>query len=154
NGGGGNGGGGHNGGGGGGGGGGGNGGGGGGGGNGGGGNRIAAGDGGNEGNGGHHHGGRCYDDWGNENGHYRPQYGAYRGRVVARTGLRIRSAPNATSLSVGFLPYGALVRIACKVNSQLIGGNPRWYKLDDHHYAWSSARYINNLDRSPRYCGH
>jgi hypothetical protein len=44
------------------------------------------------------------------------------------------------------------VWIQCKVNSQVVDGNPRWYKLAKGMWAWSAARYISNVGPAPRYC--
>jgi hypothetical protein len=76
----------------------------------------------------------------------------YKGQVVARTGLLIRSAPNRNAPVVGSLNYGQIVWIVCKVNGQWVDGNPRWYKLADGRWAWSSARYIANIGPAPRWC--
>ncbi|MCZ7413485.1 MULTISPECIES: SH3 domain-containing protein [unclassified Streptomyces] len=74
------------------------------------------------------------------------------GKVIARTGLNIRKKPTTHSKIVGGLPYGAKVKIICKVNGQTIKGNPRWYKLA-HHKGWVTARYVKNLNYIP-WCRH
>jgi uncharacterized protein YraI len=76
----------------------------------------------------------------------------YKGRVIARTGLLIRSGPSQSNPVIGSLAYGQTVWIVCKVNGQWIDGNPRWYKLADGRWAWSSARYIVNIGPAPRWC--
>ncbi|MEV6314749.1 SH3 domain-containing protein [Streptomyces sp. NPDC051776] len=76
----------------------------------------------------------------------------YKGRVIARTGLLLRDAPNTKSRVVGSVAYGSIVRIHCKVNSQNIDGNPRWYLLANGHWAWASARYIENIGPAPHWC--
>ncbi|MEY9845982.1 SH3 domain-containing protein [Streptacidiphilus sp. MAP5-3] len=76
----------------------------------------------------------------------------YKGRVIARTGLLIRSGPSQSARVIGSLGYGQTVWIVCKVNGQWIDGNPRWYKLADGRWAWSSARYIVNVGPAPRWC--
>jgi hypothetical protein len=81
-----------------------------------------------------------------------PHASLYKGRVIARTGLRIRQQPNTHSRILGVLPYGSIVWIQCKVNSQVIDGNPRWYKLAKNYWAWSAARYIVNIGPAPRFC--
>ncbi|MCG3043274.1 SH3 domain-containing protein [Streptomyces fenghuangensis] len=81
----------------------------------------------------------------------------YKGRVIARTGLNVRSKPNTHSRVLATLPYGKIVHIECKVNSQNIDGNPRWYKLDrkhHHHDGWVSARYVENIGPAPKFCRH
>ncbi|PJE96096.1 SH3 domain-containing protein [Streptomyces carminius] len=82
---------------------------------------------------------------------------SYKGRVIARSGLNVRSKPNTHSKVIGSLPYGKVIHIDCKVNSQNIDGNPRWYKLDrkhHHHDGWVSARYVVNIGAAPHYCHH
>ncbi|WP_037599583.1 SH3 domain-containing protein [Streptacidiphilus rugosus] len=81
-----------------------------------------------------------------------PHHHLYKGRVIARTGLLVRSAPNRNAPVVGSLDYGQTVWIECKVNGQWVDGNPRWYKLADGRWAWSSARYIANIGEAPRWC--
>ncbi|WP_329317287.1 SH3 domain-containing protein [Streptomyces sp. NBC_01262] len=81
-----------------------------------------------------------------------PHRSFYKGRVTARVGLRVRSAPSTHARVLGTLSHGSLVWIQCKVNSQVVDGNPRWYKLAKGMWAWSAARYISNVGPAPRYC--
>ncbi|KNE83458.1 MULTISPECIES: SH3 domain-containing protein [Streptomyces] len=76
----------------------------------------------------------------------------YKGKVIAHSGLLLRSAPNKRGHVVGSKPYGAIVKIKCKVRGQNIDGNNRWYVLKDGHYAFASARYIKNIGPAPRWC--
>ncbi|MFH8571515.1 SH3 domain-containing protein [Streptomyces sp. NPDC017993] len=76
----------------------------------------------------------------------------YKGRVIAKTGLLVRSGPSTHHRVVGSNPYGKIVHIVCKVNGENVNGNPRWYKLSDGKYTWSSARYIVNIGKAPRWC--
>ncbi|AXK31451.1 SH3 domain-containing protein [Streptomyces armeniacus] len=76
----------------------------------------------------------------------------YWGKVIARTGLKIRSGPSQSYRVIGVLHYGQTVKIKCKVNGQWINGNPRWYKLADGRWAWASARYIKNIGAAPEWC--
>ncbi|MEE1804593.1 SH3 domain-containing protein [Streptomyces sp. JV176] len=78
--------------------------------------------------------------------------GRYRGEVVARTGLILRDKPTRASRDIGELPYGAIVRIFCKVEGGSVDGNDHWYLLADGSYAWASARYIRSLDEIPHWC--
>lgn len=78
----------------------------------------------------------------------------YYGRVIAKTGLLVRNAPNQGGKVVGNLAKGSVVSIECKVNGQWIDGNPRWYKLSNGTYAWASARYIANIGAAPHWCWH
>ncbi|TJZ45998.1 SH3 domain-containing protein [Streptomyces piniterrae] len=80
--------------------------------------------------------------------HRRP----YKGKVIAKTGLLKRSGPSTKYKVIGSNPYGKIVKIKCKVNGENIKGNPRWYKLKDGSYAWSSARYIMNIGEAPDWC--
>ncbi|EST38719.1 hypothetical protein N566_06060 [Streptomycetaceae bacterium MP113-05] len=87
-----------------------------------------------------------------------PQLGTqsrvYWGKVIARTGLKVRTGPSQNYKWVGTLHYGEKVKIRCKVNGQWIDGNPRWYKLYDGNYMWASARYIENVGPAPHFCNH
>jgi uncharacterized protein YraI len=80
--------------------------------------------------------------------------GPYKGKVIARTGLNVRTGPSTHYRVVDTLPSGAVVGIKCKVNGQNVGGNPRWYKLNDGRYVdgFSAARYIANIGPAPKYC--
>ncbi|WP_030549295.1 SH3 domain-containing protein [Streptomyces albus] len=82
--------------------------------------------------------------------HYHHHY--YKGKIIAHSGLLLRSAPNKGGHVVGSKPYGAIVKIKCKVKGQNIDGNNRWYVLKDGHYAFASARYIKNIGPAPRWC--
>lgn len=76
----------------------------------------------------------------------------YKGRVIAKSGLLIRSGPSQKHKVVGALPYGTVVNIVCKVNGQNIDGNPRWYLLSNGKWAWGAARYIVNIGAAPHWC--
>ncbi|MCC3651718.1 MULTISPECIES: SH3 domain-containing protein [Streptomyces] len=76
----------------------------------------------------------------------------YKGKVIAHSGLLLRTAPNKGGHVVGSKPYGAIVKIKCKVRGQNIDGNNRWYVLKNGHYAFASARYIKNIGPAPRWC--
>lgn len=80
--------------------------------------------------------------------------GPYKGRVIAKTGLNVRTGPSTHHRVVDVLPHGTVVKIRCKVNGQWIDGNPRWYKLADGRFAkgFSSARYIKNIGPAPHFC--
>ncbi|MGW5940898.1 hypothetical protein ACWIG3_30220 [Streptomyces celluloflavus] len=80
------------------------------------------------------------------------EHGHFRGRVVARDGLLVRSGPSEHHRVVGHNRYGRIVRIECKVTGEKVRGNRRWYKLADGRYAWSSARFIVNLGEPPHWC--
>jgi uncharacterized protein YraI len=76
----------------------------------------------------------------------------YKGRVVSRIGLLVRSGPSQRYRVIGSLRSGQIVWITCKVNGQWINGNPRWYRLAGGGWAWASARYIANIGAAPRWC--
>ncbi len=82
---------------------------------------------------------------------------SYRGRVIARNGLNVRTHPNTRSRVITTLPHGRVVHIECKVRSQNVDGNRLWYKLDRRHHrhdGWVSARYVVNIGPAPHFCHH
>jgi hypothetical protein len=52
---------------------------------------------------------------------------------------------------VGSLPKGRIVNIRCKVNSDRVRGNPRWYKLSDGR-GWIPAGWAKNVGAVEPYC--
>ena len=76
----------------------------------------------------------------------------YYGRVIARTGLVLRDAPNRHGKIIRVEPYGAIVPIYCKVIGENVDGNHLWYLLTDGTWAWGAARYIENIGPAPRWC--
>jgi hypothetical protein len=70
------------------------------------------------------------------------------GKVVSNIQLNIRHRPTTHSAVLGALDPGAIIRITCKVNSENVDGNPRWYKLY-HQDGWVAARYVVNLGDVP-----
>jgi uncharacterized protein YraI len=77
----------------------------------------------------------------------------YQGKVVAKTSLAVRSGPNTANAKVSSVPRGHSVFIVCKVDSQKVDGNPRWYQLvGDGGGQWVSARYVSNVGSAPKYC--
>ncbi|GAA2400430.1 hypothetical protein GCM10010420_28890 [Streptomyces glaucosporus] len=82
---------------------------------------------------------------------------SYRGRVIARSGLNVRTHPNTRSRVINTLPYGKIVHIECKVRGENVNGNNLWYKLDrdyHRHNGWVSARYVTNIGPAPHFCHH
>ncbi|MDI5961945.1 SH3 domain-containing protein [Streptomyces sp. SL13] len=75
-----------------------------------------------------------------------------KGRVTANGGLFVRARPDTGSRVVGWHAQGSIVSIKCKENGGNVHGNRLWYQLSDHTFGWSSARYIQNLGRSPEWC--
>ncbi|MEU8788673.1 SH3 domain-containing protein [Streptomyces sp. NPDC048643] len=76
----------------------------------------------------------------------------YKGRITARGGLALRSAPNRGSQLIRVARQGEIVSIYCKTPGQKVDGNPLWYLLTDGTWAWGAARYIDNIGAAPRWC--
>ncbi|MEU6274699.1 SH3 domain-containing protein [Streptomyces populi] len=76
----------------------------------------------------------------------------YRGRVTARGGLALRSAPTRGSQLIRVARQGEIVSIFCKTPGETVDGNPLWYLLTDGTWAWGAARYIDNIGPAPRWC--
>ncbi|TXS53487.1 SH3 domain-containing protein [Streptomyces sp. uw30] len=96
------------------------------------------------------------EDWGGSEGGDGGQGGNQgqrftRGRVTAGT-LLLRSAPNRGSQVIRVVHQGDIVRIFCQTEGQSVQGNRTWYLLADGTWAWGSARFIDTLGRSPRWC--
>lgn len=77
--------------------------------------------------------------------------GAVVGQVTARSGLVLRTAPIHGGSVVRVAPYGEYVWIHCQIKSQKVDGNPTWYLLKNHSWAWGPARYISTKE-TPRWC--
>lgn len=76
----------------------------------------------------------------------------YTGKVVAST-LNVRTGPNTGDAKQYSVHKGDKVFIACKVDSQKVDGNPRWYQLTgDGGGQWVAARYVDNVGSAPPYC--
>ncbi|MBD0747890.1 hypothetical protein BG418_03805 [Streptomyces sp. CBMA152] len=69
--------------------------------------------------------------------------GRYRVRIIARS-LDIRTGPGFANKTVGSLRQGQIVNVQCKVNSDPVRGNPRWYKLSDGR-GWIAAGWADNV---------
>jgi hypothetical protein len=79
----------------------------------------------------------------------------YRGRVIARTGLKVRTGPGVNyPAKPPAVPYGTVVRIECKVEGGNVGGNRLWYKLKDSRFSrgYVAARYVENVGAAPHRC--
>ncbi|PKT67069.1 SH3 domain-containing protein [Streptomyces populi] len=76
----------------------------------------------------------------------------YQGRVTARGGLALRSAPTRGSQLIRVARQGEIVSIFCKTPGETVDGNPLWYLLTDGTWAWGAARYIDNIGPAPRWC--
>ncbi|GAA3149313.1 SH3 domain-containing protein [Streptomyces rectiviolaceus] len=89
------------------------------------------------------------DDAGaNSNSHPR----IYKGRVTAKHGLLLRTAPTRGSHVIRSVPYGKVVHIYCKTTGDHVQGNNRWYLLTNGTWAWGAAHYIANIGPAPRWC--
>lgn len=76
----------------------------------------------------------------------------YKGRVTAKSGLLLRTAPTRGSHVIRSEPYGKVVSIYCKTTGDHVSGNNRWYLLTDGTWAWGAAHYIANIGPAPRWC--
>ncbi|MEV7346621.1 SH3 domain-containing protein [Streptomyces sp. NPDC093544] len=76
----------------------------------------------------------------------------YKGRISARGGLALRTAPNRGARVLRVARYGEVVHIFCKTSGQSVDGNRLWYQLTDGTWAWGAARYIDNIGPAPRWC--
>ncbi|MYV51236.1 SH3 domain-containing protein [Streptomyces sp. SID3212] len=74
----------------------------------------------------------------------------YRGRVTPAIGVSIRKTPNRNYKAIGAIPHGAVIDIQCKVNGEVVDGNPRWYLLKGG--GWVAARWIENVNGIPPWC--
>lgn len=88
-------------------------------------------------------------------GHHHHQH-YYLGRGISRIGQNTRVSPHTWERRVGTIRRGEVVSIVCKVRSQNVDGNNRWYLLKGHNahgaYSWASARYIANIGPAPSWC--
>ncbi|MFE1289116.1 SH3 domain-containing protein [Streptomyces sp. NPDC058751] len=91
---------------------------------------------------------------GNGNGNSHGQNGQQlsQGRVTARGGLALRSAPTRGSQLIRVARQGEIVSIFCKTPGETVDGNPLWYLLADGTWAWGAARYIDSIGPAPRWC--
>ncbi|WP_330173187.1 SH3 domain-containing protein [Streptomyces sp. NBC_01498] len=79
------------------------------------------------------------------------QAAAYaRGRVIAHPSVLVRKTPNRNHPPIGEIPFGTYIDIKCKVNGEVIDGNPRWYLLKNG--GWVSARWVENVNGIPPWC--
>jgi len=77
----------------------------------------------------------------------------YYGKVISSGSLAVRSGPHTANVKVASAPRGSRLYIVCKVDSQSIDGNRRWYQLvGDGGGQWVSARYVSNVGYAPPYC--
>ncbi|MEV0775311.1 SH3 domain-containing protein [Streptomyces sp. NPDC050433] len=74
----------------------------------------------------------------------------FRGRVIAHPSLNVRKTPNTNHKPIRSIPFGTVIDIKCKVNGQVVDGNPRWYLLKKG--GWVAARYVENINGIPPWC--
>lgn len=77
----------------------------------------------------------------------------YQGKVISSGSLSVRSGPHTANAKVSSAPRGQRLPPVCKVDSQSIGGNKRWYHLvGDGGGQWVAARYVWNIGTAPPHC--
>ncbi len=77
----------------------------------------------------------------------------YRGQVTIAS-LAVRSGPNSADRNVGSVS-GNLNNLVCKVNGDVVDGNPIWYELTGGSNSggrWVAARYVTNVGSAPPAC--
>lgn len=74
------------------------------------------------------------------------------GKVVAHSGLTVRSLPTTVGYPLAVIPDGKVIPLGCKIHGTSIDGNDRWYRLPGADSEWVSARYVRNLG-APQWCG-
>lgn len=75
----------------------------------------------------------------------------YQGTTTKKPSVNLRQGPSSNTKLVGKLAYGKTIETICKVNGTKVGGNPRWYQLEDGRFV--AARYVKNLVGDiPPYC--
>ncbi|WP_406134842.1 SH3 domain-containing protein [Streptomyces sp. NBC_01089] len=74
----------------------------------------------------------------------------YKGRVITKAGVVVRSGPSQRYRVVGSYSYNSIISIVCKVRGQNVNGNSLWYKTPKGNFV--SARYVANVGSIPRYC--
>ncbi|WP_114560196.1 SH3 domain-containing protein [Desertihabitans aurantiacus] len=67
------------------------------------------------------------------------------------TALTVRRGPHTGEQSLGVLRAGQRVSLACRLPSQPVAGNDRWYKLAGSQ-GWVAARYVANEGAAPAWC--
>ncbi|MEU9749185.1 MULTISPECIES: SH3 domain-containing protein [Streptomyces] len=74
----------------------------------------------------------------------------HKGRVIAKPSLNVRKNPNTNRPPIGSIPYGTVIELRCKVNGEVVDGNPRWYLLKNG--GWVAARWVENINVAPGWC--
>lgn len=76
---------------------------------------------------------------------------AYKGKIIAQGGLKIRTAPTIYAGSPGSIARGTTIMIDCKVVGSRVDGNRLWYALSGNR-GWVAARYVENIGAAPILC--
>ncbi|NDZ81362.1 SH3 domain-containing protein [Streptomyces sp. SID10853] len=74
----------------------------------------------------------------------------YKGRVITKAGVLVRSGPSQRYRVVGSYSYNSIIPIVCKVRGQNVSGNILWYKTAKGNFV--SARWVSNVGAIPPYC--
>jgi hypothetical protein len=64
----------------------------------------------------------------------------------------IRSGPGTQYAILGQVAINTNVNVSCKVNGQVIDGNPRWYRLYGQTSDYIAARWAQDLNGVPPFC--
>ncbi|MYV52891.1 SH3 domain-containing protein [Streptomyces sp. SID3212] len=76
----------------------------------------------------------------------------HKGRVIARPAVNVRPTPDTSRPPIGSIPYGTVIDLECKKShGEVVGGNPRWYKLLGRP-GWVAARWVENVTPAPPEC--
>lgn len=70
------------------------------------------------------------------------------GRTTSKVALR--TGPTTQDAAATIAPKGRQLTITCKLGSQSVRGNDRWYLTSTGH--WVSARYVANIGAAPQWC--
>lgn len=68
-----------------------------------------------------------------------------KGRVIAQPALNVRKTPNTNYKPIRSIPYGTIINLDCKVDGEVVDGNPRWYRLKDST-GYVAARWVENVN--------
>lgn len=69
---------------------------------------------------------------------------------VTTSKLKMRTGPTTKASSAGTLSKGQEINLVCKLEGQVVDGNPRWYHLKNGK--WVAARYVKNVGAAPSWC--
>ncbi|AYA20556.1 SH3 domain-containing protein [Streptomyces alfalfae] len=72
-----------------------------------------------------------------------------KGKVIARTGLKVRQQPNSDSAVTGFFRSGEVIDLTCRKMGQPVGGNRTWYQVSMPK-GYVAARYVKPAGPVPQ----